>query len=251
MNEDCGYNPNWWQEAKALSLERKKRAVAASALAQPGDAFLIVTEGKVTEPIYFNLLIQDLQLGVVRIKIQPGDHSDPRDVIRTAERLAQKQVQDAEDGVLGVNEPNKFDHVWAVIDTDVAVRQGFWNDVQQLAAARNISLAHSTPCFEFWLLLHIIGFTTRSDLVDGATAKSAVKHALNRDYSTNQETAKAAIATLIANWPKSVVDAEHVRDHHHAAATTPPGNPSTEVCGLVRGLNDSARPHLRKLKQAL
>ena len=247
MSKDCEWNLNWWQEAKAASLERKQRAIAASALARQGDAFLIVTEGKVTEPVYFDLLIRDLALGVVRIKVQPGDQSDPRYVIRTAERVAKKQVRDAKKGVLGINEPEKFDHVWAVIDTDVAVRQGFWNEVQQLAAARNVSLAHSTPCFEFWLLLHISGFTTRSDLVDGTAAKSAVRHALGRAYSTNEETAKEAIATFIANWPTAVVHAEHVRDHHHAAATPQPANPSTEVWRLVRGLNDSALPHKRKV----
>jgi len=57
MSEECAYDPNWWQAPKAASLERKKRAVAAAALARPGDAFLIVTEGEVTEPVYFDLLI--------------------------------------------------------------------------------------------------------------------------------------------------------------------------------------------------
>ena len=63
MSEDAAYDPNWWREAKAASLERKRRAMAASA----GDAFLIVTEGKVTEPVYFNLLLRDLHLSTVRI----------------------------------------------------------------------------------------------------------------------------------------------------------------------------------------
>jgi hypothetical protein len=247
MSEDCGYDPKWWLADKAASLERKKRAVAATALARPGDAFLIVTEGKVTEPVYFDLLIQELSLGVVRIKIQPGDHSDPRHVVRTAERVARKQIKDFKKGILGIKEPAKFDHVWAVIDTDVAVSQGFWNDVEQLAATRKVTLAHSTPCFEFWLLLHIVGFTTRADLVDGTKAKSAVKDALGRDYSTDEETAQEAIATFIKKWHQAVVHAEQVREHHHAAATPSPGNPSTEVCRLVRALNDSALPHLRKI----
>lgn len=247
MNEDCAWDPNWWEAPKAASLERKRRAVAAAALAQPGDAFLIVTEGEVTEPVYFDLLIRELSLGVVRIKIQPGDHSDPRHVVRTAERVAKKQMKDAKKGILGTNEPAKFDHVWAVIDTDVAVRQGFWNDVEQLAAARKVTLAHSTPCFEFWLLLHIVGFTTRADLVDGATAKSAVKDELGQDYSTTEETAKEAMVKFIARWHQAVVYAEQVRNHHQAAGTQAPANPSTEVCRLVRALNDSSLLHLRKL----
>ena len=72
MTEDCGWD-NWWLESKATSLERKRRKSRESAQAKPGDAFLIVTEGTVTEPVYFELLIRDLKLSVVRIKVQPGD----------------------------------------------------------------------------------------------------------------------------------------------------------------------------------
>lgn len=248
MSEGCDWNPNWWRERKAASLERKRRVLATSALAKPGDAFLIVTEGTVTEPIYFDLLLRDLQLAVVRIKVQPGDASDPRHVIRTADREAKQQLRKARKGVLGIGEPPKFDHVWAVVDTDVAVRMGFWNDVQQLATARKVTLAHSTPCFEFWLLLHIAGYTTRADLVDGESAKSAVRQALGRDYSTNAEVAKEVIPTFLAKWPEAVGHAEQVRRHHHGAATPQPANPSTQVDRLVRAMNDSALDHLRKLR---
>ena len=247
MSEDGAYDPNWWRAEKATSLDRKRRAVIASPLARPGDAFLIVTEGTVTEPVYFDLLRRDLQLAVVRVKVQPGDHSDPRHVIRTAEREAKAQVRKAKKGILGTTEPAKFDHVWAVVDTDVAVRNGFWNEVEQLAAARKVKLAHSTPCFEFWLLLHVAGYTTRSNLMDGDAAKSAVKHALGRDYSTNEATAKEAIGTLFPKWPEAVGHAEKVRRHHEQTATSPPGNPSTELDRLVRAMNDSALMHLRKL----
>jgi len=239
MSDDCGWNQNWWREAKAISLERKRRFMVAEALAKPGDSILIVTEGTVTEPVYFNLLLRDLKLSAVRIKIQPGDYSDPRHVIRTAEREAKNQLRKAKKGTLGINEPTKFDHVWAVVDTDVAVRNGIWNDVHQLATAKKVSLAHSTPCFEFWLLLHF-GSTARTDLFDGAAAKSAVRNALGRDYSTNEETAKEAIATFLSNWPEAISHAEEVRRHHQGAATPQPANPSTEVDKLVRAMKESA-----------
>ena len=248
MSEDCDWNPDWWREAKAASLERRRRVVAAAALAKPGDAFLIVTEGTVTEPIYFDLLLRDLQLSVVRIKVQPGDASDPRHVIRTAEREARDQARKARKGVLGINEPAKFDHVWAVVDTDVAVRNHIWNNAHQLATAKKVTLAHSTPCFEFWLLLHVTGYTTRTDLVDGDIAKRAVKQALGRDYSTNEEVAKEVFPIFLPQWPEAVVHAEGVRRHHESAATRTPANPSTEVDRLVRAMNDSAPEHLRRLK---
>jgi hypothetical protein len=247
MSEEAAYDPNWWHAPKALSLARKARQAAPAALAKPGDAFLIVTEGVVTEPVYLELLRCDLDLLAVRIKVQSGDASDPRHVILTAERLAKEQQRKARKGVLGMNEPAKFDHVWAVVDTDVAVRNHIWNDVRQLAAARKVKLARSTPCFEFWLLLHITGFTTRADLVDGATAKSAVKRALGRDYSTNQQTALEIIATFLSKWPDAVGHAESVRRHHEEARTPKPANPSTEVDRLARALNDSALEHRRKI----
>ena len=237
----------WWLERKELSLARKARAALRPASAEPGDAFLIVTEGKVTEPVYFTLLRNCLQLGMVRVKITPGDASDPRHVIKTAARLAKGQPRRARGGKLGMNEPARFDHVWAVIDTDVAVRNGIWPVVLQLAAARRVRLAHSTPCFEFWLLLHIAGYTTRSDLPNGDAAKAAVKLALGRDYSTNEETAKAVIPIFLPKWPEAVVHAQRVRTHHETGRTPPPGNPSTEVDRLACALNDSAPVHLRKI----
>jgi len=237
----------WWRKAKAQSLERRKAAAVAASGTSPGDAFLIVTEGRVTEPVYFELLRADLQLPAVRIRVQPGNASDPRHVIKTAEEEVKAHARRSKKGHLGHAEPPRFDQVWAVIDTDVAVRDGFWNEVESLAKARQVKLAYSTPCFEFWLLLHIQGMTTRGDLVDGDAAKSAVKHALGKDYSTNETMARAVMPSFIGKWPEAVVHAERVRAYHEGAGTRQPSNPSTEVCGLVRALNDSAPLYLRRL----
>ena len=80
---------------------------------------------------------------------------------------------------------------------------------------------------------------TTAVLVDGTAAKAAVKDALGRDYSTNEATAKQAIATFLSKWPEAVGHAERVRRHHEEAQTPKPANPSTEVDRLVRALNDS------------
>lgn len=212
-----------------------------------GDAFLIVTEGEVTEPVYFELLRADLQLSAVRIRVEPGRASDPRHVIQTAADEVKAHARRVSKKKHSNTEPDQFEQVWAVIDTDVAVRNGFWNEVETLAAARKVKLAHSTPCFEYWLLLHIQGMTTRSDLPNGDAAKSAVEKALGKDYSTNEETARAVMPSFIQKWPDAVVHAERVRTYHSEAGTGSPANPSTEVCALVRALNDSAPAHLRKL----
>jgi len=247
MSDDALYDPDWWRDAKASSLKRKARRSSQRPSARPGDAFLIVTEGTVTEPIYFNLLLRDLQLAVVRVKVVPGHASDPRHVIKCAEWAAREQIRKARKGQLGVTEPPRFDHIWAVVDTDVAARMGFWNDVEQLARSRKVALAHSTPCFEFWLLLHIAGYTTRQDLFDGDCAKAAVRSALGCDYSTNKEVAGEIIPKFLGKWVEAVRHAQQVRKHHDTASTPPPANPSTEVDILVRALNDSALEQVRKL----
>lgn len=245
MSDECGYDAGWWKAARAASVERKKRAAQAGATAHPGDTFLIVTEGTVTEPVYFEFLKNDLQLYAVHVMVMPGWASDPRHVIETAVKTVKDQQTKRRAGRLAVNEPEKFDHIWAVIDTDVAVRMGYWNDVKQLAASKKVKLAHSTPCFEYWLLLHLKD-TTRGDLVDGNAAKRAVREELGRDYSTNEETAREAMPLFIPHWPKAVQHAGRVRTHHHDASSPDPANPSTDVDLLVKALNYSAPEHARK-----
>jgi RloB-like protein len=238
----------WWQEAKELSLARKAALPSRLAFAKPGDAFLIVTEGQVTEPVYFELLRASLQLSTVTVKIQPASASYPTHVIDSAatevERLSKRRKRKE----IAINEVEKYDHVWAVIDTDVAVRKDVWSDIVQYAASKGVKLAHSTPCFEFWLLLHIQGYTTRADLLNGTLAKDALEKALGRDCSTNAASAKSAIPIFLPEWPKACHHAQRVRQHHLSAGTLPPGNPSTEVDHLVCALNDAALAHHRKLK---
>ncbi len=237
----------WWKHAQALAREKRASNRLRPACARPGDSILIVTEGTVTEPIYFNLVRKDLKLSTVTVAIHPGEHSDPRHVVRTAEKKVENLARRARKGRLGMSEPAKYDHVWAVVDTDMALRQGFWNDVVQLAAGRKITLAPSTPCFEFWLLLHLVGATTRSDLVDGTAAKAAVKVALGQEYSTNEDVAKRVMPIFVPKWPSAVSAAGRVRNSHASAGTPSPANPSTEVDRLVCTMNDAAQPHHRKI----
>lgn len=239
-------NNDWWKQRKALSLERKAVAAVRPACAAVGDAILIVTEGKVTEPTYFDLLRESLQLSTVTVKVMPGWASDPRHVIQTAADEVDALKKRAKQNQIAVNEVKKYDHVWAVIDTDVAIREGFWNEVTQKAINKGVKLAHSTPCFEYWLLLHL-KMTTRSDLVNGAAAKKAFKDELGRDYSTNRAVAEIAIASILPNWPTAVSNAQKVRKAHESAGTQSPANPSTEVDLLVCAMNDSAQPHNRKI----
>jgi hypothetical protein len=236
----------WWKKDQELSRARKAAAVARAACASPGDSFLIVTEGTVTEPVYFELLRESLQLSTVTVKVMPGQHSDPRHVIQSAADEVKALAHRVRKKKLAVTELEKFDHVWAVIDTDVATRQEFWNDVVQKARDLKVNLAHSTPCFEYWLLLHL-RMTTRGDLIDGATTKSAFGTALGRNYSTNRETTEEAMKLLLPIWPTAVKHAQQVRKYHEDGGTPAPANPSTEVDRIVCALKDSLPASLRKI----
>lgn len=237
--------PPWWK-AREVSLKRQAAESVREASARPGDAFLIVTEGTVTEPVYFGRLRDSLKLSTVTVKVIPGRASDPRHVVQTAADEVKELARRVRRKRTAVNEVEKFDHVWAVIDTDVAVRNGIWNDVEQKARDLDIRLAHSTPCFEFWLLLHL-RMTTRADLVDGETAKRAFRHEFGRAYSTSRVVADGAFAEVLPHWPKAVLHAQQIRQHHERANTPSPPNPSTVVDWLACALNDSALAHNRKL----
>jgi hypothetical protein len=80
----------WWESEKQLSLERKAARARAASGVQPGDSFLIVTEGEVTEPVYFKALREHLKLGTVKIVVRTGDTPDP---LALGSRALQKERQ--------------------------------------------------------------------------------------------------------------------------------------------------------------
>ena len=233
---------NWWESAKASSLERRAAKSRRSSLANAGDSFLIVTEGTVTEPCYFAQLLVTLQLSPVRIQVVPGRKSDPKKVISTAATLANQQKVKKR---RSITEPESFDQVWAVIDTDVAQNQGIWPEVLTLAQEKGVKIAQSTPCIEFWILLHLTYST--SVLKDGTAAKRTLQQQLGKAYSTNKKVAKEAISLLVGAWPTAVERTIKVRKFHLDAGNNSPANPSTDVDLLAAALNDSAPEHMRRL----
>lgn len=234
----------WWKQEAARSIERKAAEKRIAGGVIPGDSFLIVTEGTATEPVYFRHLRSEMKLSVVEIHIQPGDGSHPLNVIATAARLAdERKTEMKKERENQSFSKTSFDHVWAVIDTDVAVRTGIWNQVKSAAKNGKVMLATSTPCFEYWLTLHIR--YTAAPIVDGGTAKSALKEA-GFDCAS-EEAALISVPKLIPLWTQAVLHAERVRKLQWDARTPDPANPSTEVDILLRALDDSLPPSRRKL----
>ncbi len=104
-------------------------------------AVFIFCEGKKTEPNYFKSLIADLRLppNLIRVEVVDSVHTDLCSLVNDAKdhRKQQKSL------------PN--DEYWIVVDKD-----GYTEHARGFDAARgsNISIAFSSICFEYWLLLH-------------------------------------------------------------------------------------------------
>lgn len=247
MDDDCAYDLDWWRKAQAQSVERNKAKRSARSIAQKGDTFLIVTEGKITEPVYLNCLRSLLNFSALTIKIVSGDTPDPIAVIQTASRVALGQKKKRGKGQLGYTDIQKYDQVWAVIDTDKVCREDRWAEVKAEADRLKVKLAHSTPCFEFWLILHN-EFTTRS-FHNGTEISDYFERVMRVGNTKDYKTAQKTFPELVKNYPTAVKNAARVRQHHsvvNTATTVTPPNPYTEVDELVRALNDAAPPPYRK-----
>lgn len=112
-----------------------------------GKRYLIITNGKVTEKEYFERLVDlyGLRGSVVIDKGAAG--RDPKTLVERAADLKAKEDKEARRERF-----DSWESVWAVTDVD-----GFSMFVaQQLARQEAVGLAVSNPCFEVWLIDHMI-----------------------------------------------------------------------------------------------
>jgi len=126
-------------------LNRKKRRHfgRVSNVRDYRPVLIIATEGKRTEPDYFNMRIFKPDNRSVNIKILgTKTSSSPRNVLNRME------------GYLKEYKRQFGDETWLVVDTD----EWKTSDLEELYAWSNLgshnNLAVSNPQFEYWLLLH-------------------------------------------------------------------------------------------------
>lgn len=101
----------------------------------PRKRFLIVCQGKKTEPNYFShFRIAGLPIKLVQ------EPCSPLHVAQKAIRLA-KQAE---------NKADRYDEIWCVFDIDDTTRENVEGAVR-LAEAKGIHIAYSNESFELWL----------------------------------------------------------------------------------------------------
>jgi len=138
-----------FRKRKARTADKLERTAKARAQSQ---RFLIVCEGTKTEPNYFNELVGSLGIRPQTVKIAPNNGSSPDRIVSHALKLY-------EDDALG---GDSFDKVFCVFDRDThttfdaAVQRIY--DLKGADKSKPFEAITSSPCFEYWLLLHF-GFT--------------------------------------------------------------------------------------------
>lgn len=183
---------------------------------------LILCEGSVTEPQYFNALKTDKsnsdKLSALRIVIHPSKFTSARELVEEAKRLKE----------IAHSERNQFDAVWVVVDHDNYPKH---DEAFKRADDINIKIAFSSPCFEFWFLLHFVY----------STAQHANFESVNKILKTHlpdYEKTSVVYNILKTNQEKAIEHSKKIIMHHSKTNELPIWklNPYTNVGELVEFL---------------
>jgi RloB-like protein len=228
MGSDDLFRKRKARESAALQRQKHERA--------RNKRFLIVCEGTKTEPHYFRELLDDLRIRSQVVRIAPNDGVSPDRVVAHALALYE---EDAASG-------DAYDAVYCVFDRDNHTT--FDAAVQRTkdlsGGGKPLVAITSTPCFEFWLLLHF-GYTDqpfhaagKKSVGDQAVAMLKTKPGFGK-YGKGQ---KGIYAQLKDKLENALSHAEQLRKHGAATGSV---NPATDIDKLVlafralRGCNPS------------
>jgi hypothetical protein len=180
---------------RSLPLRRRKAQLS------PKPRILIVCEGELTEPSYFEGLKRLTEVHrLVNVIVDPAG-AVPKTLVERAvaeKKKAQRKARAAQDDSF------KYDEVWCVFDIDEHPNVP---EAKQQAQAHGIALAISNPCFELWLLLHFAdqrGYIHRHD-VQAECRKYLKDYEKNVDFEQVRSRIDDAVkrATDLAHWQSS------------------------------------------------
>lgn len=191
------------------------------------EALIIACEDKVSAPLYFNAIFDDLKrnhaIATSSLVVAEHNHTDPCGVLQD---------------LLNHSGYKDFDHQWIVIDRDEERTNGGGHELENFnkaitkADSKSIKIAYSNPCFEIWYLLH---FVYRNTAID----RDELNDILERDY----QYAKNKLFTIVID-PKlqetAIRNSKHlIKSWIEVQGTIRPvtDNPSTTVHDLIELLN--------------
>lgn len=227
-------------------LNYSRREPEQPAVGQPGlgDSFLIVTEGEVTERMYFESVRHLLQVNPVTVVMHPPC-TDAEGLIQAAIKERDSKADRTNACKAGNADVLCYDHVWVLFDTDVPTRQKKFEEALRSACDNGIHVGHSTPCVELWLLLH---FRDRpGPLIEKKEAERALSDAWGHQYDKSEATFQKLWHALKPGMRDAVRRSAQTREYHKKGRASYPANPSTELDLLIRALNASVPSQMRIL----
>jgi hypothetical protein len=181
----------------------------------PKAKIIVVCEGKNTEPSYISSLVKDCGASSVIDLVLKGGAGVPLSVVRRTRELLQSSA----------GEFSAHDQAWAVFDRDI--HPGFDQAINE-AAAGNISVAFSNPCFELWIILHY-----RDQ--DAPAQRSELQRMLKRlmpKYDPNKS--KLIDFATIRDAVEAAERRAEAMERRRSDERSPRGNPCSTVYKLTR-----------------
>lgn len=186
---------------------------------------LIVTEGKKTEPNYFDGLKKDINSqykGRISINIDgAGEHT--LTLLERAQKIVEK-------------EPDKYKHVWLVYDKDDFPKDDFDNTYYKcvsLSENDDSVIFHalwSNECIEYWFLLH---FMVLSSDLNRSEYYPKLSECLGSKYKKNRDD----IYVLLKPFIKTAIDnAKKIAENNKGLAPSQ-CTPGTTVYEIFEMLN--------------
>lgn len=212
---------------KSAELERQKKDRSRS------PRYLIVCEGTMTEPHYFRELLDDLRIRPQSVRIAPNEGTSP-------DRVVAHALNVYDDDALG---GDSFDKVFCVFDRDrhetfdAAVQRV--RDLNSSAKPKPFEAITSTPCFEFWFLLHF-GFTDQPFHAAGKKSIGDKVVAALRRKPGFKTYGKGTRGTYTALKDKVASAIESANQLRRRSVETGQINPATNVDVLVLALQSLA-----------
>ncbi len=191
---------------------------------------LVVSEGKKTEPIYFDYLVSKLKLTSADVEVMGSKKSCPLEVVKYAKELFDISI---EKGI-------KYDMVFCVIDKDI---HAHYNDALSFINTLNkcnFYAINSVPCFEYWLLLHFV-YTTKpfSKTMNKSICSTLISDELKK-YLPNYEKNISLLEDKQINYllnediiKKAIEYSKKVLEYCNSSNTD---NPSTRIHEMVEKL---------------
>ncbi|MEI7730808.1 MAG: RloB family protein [Verrucomicrobiota bacterium] len=194
-----------------------------------GKTILIVSEGKETEPQYFNALKNRLKLGAAII-VTVAKGTDAKSVVESAKRLRKERACEVRQG-----RSVPFDEVWCVFDSESHQNRPHLAEALVMARDNKIKVALSWPCIEFWFLLHET--YTSAAFSDYASVEKVLKK-YYPEYQKNDVPTAALLEKLVT----AVVNARQLRADNAKSGSK---EPATNADLLACSMNEATRLGLK------